>query len=738
MKQSKIFATAAALLGSLASALAATAVQGQEAPAPNASDTSATLEEIIVTAQRRSEKSQDVPIAMSVVSGDEIAAAGIQHVTDLAYVAPGVQYNPANGSGFQIRGVGTQVYDYSTEQAIGVVVDDVVMDMPRNPGFNGLGDIDHVEILRGPQGTLFGKNSSGGVISVTTKRPDLTTESGDASVSYGLRDDFSAQMNFNVPLSDITALRVSAFTQGQEGFGRYTVLDERLGNYTEEGARAKFLIKPDDTFDVMLIADYTHHYDNNAALAGALLSSPTLVAESTLYGAPPGPNNYNNADSHESTTTYDVGGVSGTVNYRFSNYTLTSVTAFRAINSNGVAPLDFVPTYNFITDNHGVIVAKKVSEELRLSSPGGQFFDYVLGLYYNKYFNDATQTQAGTLTVPGLPPGTFLSTTDGQAEFHNDIKNKAVFGQGTLNFTDSLKLALGGRYTDDNNGAQFQYNPHFVTYYTYIPAAGVPTPPTDSVSKSNFSYRIAPEFKLTQDIMLFADYATGYKGPGIAYLSGLAQPYKSETVKSYEVGVKSEWMEHRLRVNVTAYHEKFTNFQAQNIEFVNGGPVFLIVNAGGLESKGVETEFAFQATQRLSFTTGAAYSATRFTDYILEGVQLAGEPLTNAPKWSGTAGTNWLQPIGNGYQVITGLNYAYRSSALSTAGDLTSVLHPYGLLNLRSDFGPEGGKWTVGVYARNLLNKFYAVSINDYPNGQSQSFTNDSQRTVGVQASVKF
>jgi iron complex outermembrane recepter protein len=717
-------------------AAAADVVYASEVATPDPSDSK--LEEIVVTAQRRTENAQDVPIAISVVSGEQIADAGIQRITDIAYLVPGVQYNPANGSGFQIRGVGTQIYDYSTEQAIGVVVDGVVMDMPRNPGFNDLGDISHVEVLYGPQGTLFGKNSSAGVINIVTKSPSLTEQSADVSVNYGQRDDYYATANFNVPLSPIAALRVSTFAQGENGFGYYTVLNKRLGDYEELGGRAKLLIMPSDTFDFMIIGDYTRYSDNNAALAGALLSSPTITAESTAYGAPPGPNNYNNADRDESTTDYDLKGLSLTANYHLGQYTFTSVSAFREITSNGYAPLDFAPTYNFITDNHGSIFAQKASEEVRLSSPGDQFFNYVIGLYFNKYYNSATQTQAGTLGASGLPPNTFLSTVDGQGQFHNDIISRALFSQGSLNFTDQLKLTLGVRYTSDYNQANFNYNTNYKTWYNYIGVSPIPNPSNDSVSQDKVTYRIAPEFKVTPNFMVFADYATGYKGPGVAFLSGLTQPYQAETVESYELGFKSEMLDHRIRLNVTAFHEKFSNFQAQNIEFINGGPVFLIVNAGGLQSKGGEAALNFQAAPNLSFNAGLSYADTEFTNYVLEGAQIAGEPLTNAPKWSGNAGMNWQQSVGGGYQVTTDLNYAYRSWALSTSGDPSSVIHPYGLMNFRALVGPDKGKWTVGLYGRNILNKFYAVSINDYPNGQSQSFVNDSKRTIGVQGNFKF
>ena len=498
----------------LAVALAAGPVSAQTAPKPeeqpSAQDAEQVLAEIIVTAQKRSQNLQEVPVAISVVSGDLLKQTGYRSLSDLSYLAPSVQYDPSNGGGFQIRGVGTQVFDYSTEQAVGVVIDDVVMDLPRSPGILGLTDIDRIEVLRGPQGTLFGKNASGGVISVVTKKPSTDKVEGDASVSYGERNDRNVSANLNLPLGASAALRISGFHQGQDGYGRYTFLNKDLGNVRETGVRAKLLLKPAEGLELLLTGDYARHRDN---------SPFTLVTASSVFepalsnsGVVPGPNNVDNADPIESGNRYTVKGSSLVVNYEIGQHVLTSISAYRKFNSENDVPFDFVPSPLFLPFNHGTIDSEKFSQELRIASPKEQFLEYVLGLYYNDMKLHSTQEQTGQLGVP-LPPNVYFSLSNGETLFDNKIQSKAAFGTATLNFSEQLVLVLGGRFTDDKNSASIAFQ-NVQRPYTYIPIGTVPASPSGSVSKSNFSYRVSPQFKIDRAQYALCNLCNGVQGSG--------------------------------------------------------------------------------------------------------------------------------------------------------------------------------------------------------------------------------
>lgn len=695
------------------------------------------LDEIVVTAQRRAQNVQDVPIAISVVSGASINQSGYKGLADIQYLAPGVQYDPGNGGGFQIRGIGTQVFDYSTEAAVSVVVDDVVYDLPRSPAINALTDIDRIEVLKGPQGTLFGKNASAGVISITTKKPKLGVFEGSMELNYGERNDRRAVATVNVPIGSVAALRISAFHTGQDGFGRYTFLGKDAGDVSDNGIRGKLLFEPSENLDVTLQADYSKHKDNYPGLGTLRTASATYQALSAAFGTVVGLNNYDNASNIESQINITNKGARLAVNYRIGDHTLTSITAYRTVKYDQEAPVNFEPTLNFLPDNHGIIDANKFSQEIRLASPSGGRLRYVLGLFYNRLEIDATQTQAGTLGT-AQPPNTFLSPTNGRAIFQNRNEGKAVFGQADFDITDQLTLVLGARLTRDSNYAAAAIDPSPNLPYTFIPIRPIPVSPSRA-SSTNFSYRISPTFKVSESIRVYATYSTGYKGAGVAYLGFVAQPYKDETVRNIELGFKSELFDRKLRLNIAAFQQQYKDFQAQASNFVGGVPVLQIVNAGGLRTRGVDFEFDVRANSTLSFNGGMTYSEAEFTDYVSGGVQLAGQRLTNAPRFQAILGATLDQPINNNLKLLGNINASYRSSVYQRLATPASQQKGYALVNARIGVGAQGGNWQFGVYARNLFNQQFATSYLPLAGiGEERTFTNEGKRTVGAFLDAKF
>jgi iron complex outermembrane receptor protein len=702
------------------------------------------LQEVVVTAQRRSENLQDVAIAISVVKGQEFANSNFREIADLQYLVPSLKYDPDNGSGYAIRGVGTNSFDLSSEQSVSLVLDDVVLDAPPKRLF-GLGDVDHIEVLRGPQGTLFGKNSTSGVISVTTKNPVLGQLFGDGSVSYGERNDRDVHASINLPLADQWALRLSAFEVGQDGYGNYTLLDKKLGSNREAGGRGKLLFEPSDAFDAVLTADYSYVW-NNSRGQGFLVKagSPMYAAISAANGAVVGPNNTNNADVVEGFTTVEDGGLSLKFNYRFAGLTLTSITAYRYDGQRDNAPIDFVPAPLFLPYNVGDLQTHKISQEFRLASPTGRFFEYVAGLFYNDLEVDGRLLQAGDLGST-LPPLTYIAlsgVSDGVpnndlAVTHNKNRNEAAFGQVKLNFTEQFDISAGGRVTHDNVYADIGYEvadfgPNALGY-TLIGANKTPVPSASTVTATRFTYQIAPEYHFSKDVMGYFTYSTGYKGPGIAYVSSVYDPFRPETVTSYELGVKSELLDHRLRLNADIFDEKFKDFQAQIAETLHGAPVFVTGNAGGLTSKGVESDFSYRPIAPLTINGAVTYLEAYFTNYIDGPNNYSGNNLINSPRWSSGLSTDFTQPVGGGYQAVADLNYAWRAHTYINIGQQVAThVGGYGLMGGRLSIGPEQGHWKAGVYGRNLLNKYYPEAFFSFAVGTYQSYTPDGRRTIGA------
>lgn len=728
-----------------------------------------TLTPVIVTAERREENLQVVPAAVTVVSGKTLEDSNFRQVTDLQYVIPGVQYDPTNGSAFQIRGIGTTSFDFSTEKSVSVVVDDVVMDGQRDSGLTGLSDVKNVEALMGPQGTLFGKNSTSGVINITTNNPVLDTWQAKAGVSYGERNDYNVDTTINAPIGGNAAVRVTAFTDGQDGYGKYTTLGKTLGAQQEYGYRAKLLWQPINKLQILLSNDYARHWDNSirTPVGGA---PAFLTALENANGVFPNPKNADDAESRMGSIRWVEYGDSLRLKYQLGGDTITSITAYRATRYVNDTSADLVPIsqYAYIPYNNGDLHTSKFSQEFRWASPTGQFFEYLGGLFYNKLIGDQTQLQWATAQVLGQAPTGILSTPQllasttspngnpgNTALFMARNQTAAAFGQIKFNLTKKFNIAFGGRYTSDHNTQSLSFP--FVSSVgytgvvdTFYGATVTPYQPAGSVSGSNFSYRIAPQYKLTDDMMVYATYSTGYKPGGVAFVSSKYDPFKKETVNSLEVGEKSELLDHHLRLNVDAFVEHFSGYQATTLVTVPGIPLpqGVIGNAGGLDTKGAEATFDYLATTALTFSGSVTYADAYFSNYqycstaaCTAIVNYTNTTPPNAPRWSGFVSADYKQDVLSFLKMDANLEYAYRSKVWGgpTVGQPAySLVSGYGLVNGRISFAPKNSALQFGVYARNLLNQYFATGTQNYGISYLHYSSPDAYRTVGVFAKYAY
>ena len=753
---------ASLLLGTLLSSLPivhAYATEAARPPEATSPDRDTALDPIIVTAQRRSESLQEVPVSITSITGKALENSNFRSVTDLQYVVPGVQFDPTNGSAFQVRGVGSTSFDYSNEKSVSLVVDDVVMDAQRDNGLTGLSDIQQVDVLMGPQGTLFGKNATSGVIAITTVKPVLGEFSGKASASYGQREDHNGSLTVNLPLGDKVALRVSAFDQGQEGYGRYTTLNQPLNSFKEYGYRAKLLFQPSDHVEITYFNDYEHHWDNfiRTSVSGA---SAAVTALQIAHGVTPSMQNDDDADSKMGRLQTKTWGHSLRTQIGIGRDTLTSITAYRETRYVGDTPANLVPAeqFAFLPYNEGTIHTKKFSQELRWASPTGGFVEYLAGAFYNRLRNDATQLQWATLGTPlvsatGVPLTNFFALTgaigDPGNATHSRTSNttEAVFGQLKFNFTPKASLAVSGRYTHDNNIQSLGFFwidplPFTGVNATFTPTSAPPLQSSGRIKSNNFSYRIAGEYKLDDNAMLYATLSTGYKPGGPAFSGGYS-PYADETVKSLEAGVKSELFDRRVRLNFDVFSSKFTDFQASLVTFVPGNPLAqtAIGNAGGLKSQGAEATFAWRATEGLTLSGGLTYADAHFTDYIYNPTtNYSGTVLTNAPKWQGTISADYDREVGGNMRLRANLGYSYRSDVYTVIGQPAySEIPGFGIANGRISVSPINRDVEFGLYARNLFDKYYSAGIQQYSTLSLVHYiARDAHRTVGVFAKFDF
>ncbi len=759
----------AALMGTAAlgilglGAFGASGAHAQDAaPAPTTS-----LSEIIVTATKRAQRLQDVPVAVTAVSGQALERSNFREASDIQYLAPNVTFsstNPvANGGGYQIRGVGTQTYDSGVEQTVGLVVDGVLIGLPRDPGATGFADVERVEVLRGPQGTLFGKNASAGVIQIVTKNPRLEQTSGQVDLSYGERNEEIAQGVVNLPLGKTAAIRLSGFYNSQDGAIPYAVRkDGHVGDRENSGVRGKLLWEPVDNLSVVVAADYQKGFARDAPIIQSLGINPRYNALFAGFAQQPGPNTYISYQDGDWRANTKVRGVSGQADYKIGGFTLTSITAYRKSQMTQLSDIDHAPI-DIFNYSDGGLDSHQFTQEFRITSPSGEKLEYVAGVYFLDTHVDGWTTQKGDFLKfstgsSAYPPAVLY----GERDQVNHTKSYAAYGQATYAITDAFKLIGGLRYTDDKVSGNLTVKPvaGYFTYGTLLPYSG-------EVSADNVSGRVGAQYQPSRDLMVYATYATGYKGPAIDSLNGQIKRVKPETVESYEAGVKSTLLEGRMTLNAAIYRSDYTDFQAQALDLTSATPRLGLTNAGLMRAQGIEVETTIKLAEGLTVGGSATYNDAKFKDYTgacytgqptsatvgqgcyaLPGspgtfvANYAGERLTNAPKWAYNLNANYERPVGANLKVDASANWSWRDDTNTITADPKSVVKAYGILNASLGIGRDNGAWRLGLYARNLLNKrFYAP----YPSltlinagGYEKVVSPDAFRTVGAKLSLNF
>jgi len=685
--------------------------------------------DIVVTAQKRSERLQDVPVAVSVVSGAALAAQGGVNLENAQYLVPTLNFRkggPAINQTLFLRGVGTAAFSLAGEPSISTVVDGVVYSRA-GEAFADLVDVERIEVLRGPQGTLFGKNASAGVINITTKRPS-DQFGGWVEGAFATASEYRVRGAVSGPLADNFNGRLVGY------YGKYdgnitniaSNVNAKVNGYEHFGVRGEFDIKLSPDVSLLLIADYRKASDNCCAeVIGASLVSGvvTNAAPAGLAGLALAGTDFNGDKSRKlaqdrvTKSLEDGGGISLQADAKLGNHTLTSITAYRIYNDREIRDGDFVSAaYQGLNSLHddGPQSGKTFTQELRLTSPSKQFFSYVLGAYYYYAKTDRTFTRTDVVCNLGATPTTLVLcgsagappsvTYTGTGQFGSTFKNYAFFGQGVLNLSEHLKLIGGARYTSDQlsvyhsrvstlpttAGLQSAFGgiqPNFDagTYAQSLsttPAVntvnlsfsnGVPF--TASTSSTNFSVKGGAEYEFTRNNMVYATYAQGYKGPAYNVFFNLVAtgtpPLSPETSDSFELGTKNTLLHGKLVINLAAYYAKYKNFQANSPTLVAGVITTNFVNAGDISTRGIELDTTIRPIRNLTIAGGLAYTDAHVDHFFLAAganpatVVADGTRLGSAPEWKGSVTANYRIRTAGAVDFELGAETDYQSSQIS-------------------------------------------------------------------------
>ena len=751
---------------------------------------------IVVTARRRAEDVQDVPAAISVVGGDTLTATYTVNLNQVTQLVPTLNYsspNPRN-TAFTIRGLGSSVVAISQandglEPGVGFYVDQVYHARPATAAFD-FTDIDQIEVLRGPQGTLFGKNTTAGAINITSKKPAFAFGS-DAELSYGQRDFVQAKASLTRPIAaNLLAFRLSGSLTRRDGVLRNVRYDKLQNDLHNDAIRGQLLFTPASDFSLRVIGDWAS-FKNECCTQVFVRVAPTLKPFAQQYaalaaGAPGGPyilpstNPYDRLTDIDATLGVDTneGGVSGIADWDIGAATLTSVSAWRFWNWDAANDRDYTGLPIQLTQ-HIPSRQDQYSQELRIASNGHGSFEYVAGLYYfHQKIVGHPISIYGPLATYWLLPASATRTSallDGyQTSGTTDFRTSSYAAFGEITWRPSPRVAITGgvRYThEDKDGVYdvrtFGGQATTVGSALYNDQQSILRTQSYSahISDGSASGRANISYDLADAVMAYASYARGQKSGGInmsglpVYPSGVqghangdpileTRIVKPERNTTIEGGLKTRLLGNALTLNVNGFYTRVTDFQANVVD--NAAVIALrsyLANIPKVTVKGVEFDASARIGSHVSLRASVAYSDGKYADYpsapcpieltgsTTSKCNLTGKALPGLPKWSGSLGGEYETPLRLG--ALGGDLFARADANARTKifGDATdsafTVIGGYTLVN--ASIGYRTPRWEIAFFARNLFDTDYLqnVTVQAGNSGLIVGTPNDP-RTIGV------
>lgn len=795
MKRNHIIATSAMALAIAAPGIA----QAQQAEDPGAAApetvSGGQLEEIVVTAQRRSENLQRAAVAVSVVGADSLAKANVTQSSQLTALVPALQVAASGATNlFYLRGVGTFAVNAFSDPAIAFNYDGVYVGRP-SATTGVFYDVERVEVLKGPQGTLYGRNATGGAINILPAKPVIGEMSGHFSATLGNYDTVTLQGAANFGLSDTTAVRFAGIYSKHDGY-----LSDGTQDEDGKGGRVQFLFEPSSDFSIRIGADYFESGGKGGGAAIAAIRNPFTgaVTESPL-GRNVGVFDPRMTAIFASQYSFQIGrtlgplqpgpgqdssfrGVNAEVNWTSDLGTLTFVPAFRnaKLKARNAVP-SFYSDFDEDTDQY--------SAELRFASPNGGVLQYLLGGYYyheESNVRDSFHQQALGNFITGR-----LKT-----------RSAALFGRLTWNVSDTLRLTGGLRYTDDRKtidgsastfinvclapscpgGLILGYgrtpadmiaaNGLLGPFPSPVPAFGAvfvsPTAPGNIVgrniavvdaaqSTSKLTYRLGVEYDAGPNSLVYASFETGYRGGGFSFAADVSrQQYQPETIEAFTLGTKNRFMGNRLQINAEAFYWKYKDQQVAHFGVdTTGASAFFTENIGNSRNFGGEIESQFLLTPTTLVSANVQYLDAKYTDFtyttpappptrcqVTPGtpstVDCSGLRALRAPRWTMNLGLRQTVPVGS-HKVVFDGNARYQSTSY-VGFELLDAQRQQGYWTGSASltFGPEDDGWSLSAFVNNIGDQRPWGDIIYNGNANLFSGAPGAPRLYGVRFSVKY
>ncbi|MFK7976679.1 MAG: TonB-dependent receptor [Halioglobus sp.] len=758
----------------LASAVAL-AVQAGVAHSQGGSGNSLALEEVIVTATKREQSMQDVAVAVTALTDEMILEQQINSSEDLTRLVPALTLqkgsNPRQTS-FNIRGIGTQSFSTAVEPSVSTMVDGVVMGRS-GQAFVQLLDVQRVEVLRGPQGTLFGKNSTAGVVHIITQDP-TEEHSGEIMGSVLSEEEYRAGLTLSGPITDDLGYRLTASADDTAGWVKNVNTGNDLNGSDNWNVRGKLRWTKED-LEVKWTSDYGEGDCNCTASAIRSLEpfggNEGYVNDVLDLISPVVPGKENDKVNHDREGSFEneQWGHSLEVNWDIGEFTLTSITALRGWEIEGKADgdIDGQPISLLGFDQGGATDQEQFTQEFRITSPADGALTYVAGLFY---FDQTVERQfiRSFEFSPGNPG-------IGIADFEADTENWAVFGEATWNISDTMRLIFGARYTEDDLEFVFQRSREGFP-------VGVPDPVDpagQSTDEEDLSGKLALQWDFSDQGMVYLSFVQGYKGPAYDLTFGTdpltSERIDPETSDSWELGLKSTFLDGQLMLNAALFHSVYDDFQSQAFFDPDGTPDcptdnpgcdpdddpggFFLINAGEVQTQGLEIDLLYQATENLRLSGGLALVDASIEDYsqgnCTDGQKFRGEcpgglqdlsggDLPHSPDWklNLTAAYTWNRD--SLFDVVfLGAVTARDEVQYSLSQDENTIGDELTLLDLSARLRSHSETWDATVFIKNATDEFYESAIGSLPsaflqNGYIQRVPKQHERTYGLELRYRW
>ncbi len=711
------------------------------------------IDEVTVTAQKRSENLQDVPVAVTAVSANALEMGGVANITDLNNVAPGVNFTTALGAYAQpvIRGVGTASHGPGVENPVATYIDGVYM-ASATSALLSLSDVDQLSVLKGPQGTLFGRNATGGLIQITTTPPTHDFY-GDAQATFGNVGTYGQSLFVNGGLTSTIAANFAISHDDQyEGFGHNLTTGQYVGTSRDIAMRGKILWTINDTTDLLISADYNKRESADPALHPLTTTLGSAAAVNFVNPGHLDPTLTNAWDvvGTQPDLNFEGSGESVTLKHDFGGIQLQNIAAYRTDTTSAV----FNPA---LTTTPYLTLAytqrdSQASDELQLLSTGDQRFSWVAGLFamraeskydpFTSYFMNADNPVTGAFTASSfIPAGVVLASN---LYSSSNLTSYAAFGQGTFKIDDATNLTGGLRYSVDRRTLDESES-------SYPPVA----PEDSSATFAKPSWRLSLDHRFSPELMAYASYNRGFRSGTFVPDILPTQKLEPETLDAYEVGVKSDLFNKKLRIDASAFYYDYKNRQV--LEIVNGAEQ--VFDAKSATSYGMDLDVTAKLAEGLTLTGGASAIHTEYTNFqnALAYTPISPFGLMFALPFASESTTTNYNANGKAIESVpawtVNLTPAYRFS--NSAGNFmlsTTLYHSDGWYSAPDNRLKQGAystvaagfNWTpsfadnltVKLWGRNLTNTVYALQLEESSYGDNRDTA--PGRTFGATVRVDF